>query len=159
MHNADLYNNLGLCCFYAQQYDMALTCMERALSLGQDPETKADVWYNLGHVGLNLGDINLAYQCFSLALTNNHSHAEAFNNLGVLEMRRGNLESSRAFFSTSANLGPHLFEPAFNTAHLSEKTGDLQTAYVVVQKSLKNFPDHNDSNELLKQLKKHFSVL
>ena len=159
VHNADLYNNLGLSCFYAQQYDMALTCMERALSLGQDPETKADVWYNLGHIGLNLGDINLAYQCFSLALTNNHSHAEAFNNLGVLEMRRGNLESARAFFSTSSNLGPHLFEPSFNTAHLSEKTGDLQTAYVVVQKSLKNFPDHHDSNELLKQLKKHFSVL
>ena len=26
-----LYNNLGLCCFYAQQYDMTLTCFTRAL--------------------------------------------------------------------------------------------------------------------------------
>ena len=85
VHNAELYNNLGLCCFYAQQYDMALTCMERALSLSEETETVADVWFNLGHIGLNLGDTNLAYQCFSLALSSNHSHAEAFNNLGNSE--------------------------------------------------------------------------
>ena len=54
VHNAELYNNLGLCCFYAQQYDMALTCMERALSLSEETETVADVWFNLGHIGLNL---------------------------------------------------------------------------------------------------------
>ena len=59
-------------------------------------------------------------------------------------------------FATAAKIGPHMFEPAFNTAHLADKTGDLQTAYVVVQKALKNFPDHSDSNELLKQLQKHF---
>ena len=159
VHNAELYNNLGLCCFYAQQYDMSLTCLERALSLSDEAETTADIWFNLGHIGLNLGDTNLAYQCLSLALTNNHSHAEAFNNLGVLEMRRGNVEAARAFFATSAKLGPHMFEPAFNTAHLAEKTGDLQTSYVVVQKALKNFPEHSESNELLRQLKKHFSVL
>ena len=82
VHNAELYNNLGLCCFYAQQYDMALTCMERALSLAEETETVADVWFNLGHIGINLGDTNLAYQCFSLTLSSNHSHAEAFNNLG-----------------------------------------------------------------------------
>ena len=157
--NAELYNNLGLCCFYAQQYDMTLTCMERALSLAEEPEVVADVWYNLGHIGLNLGDVNLAYQCFRLALSSNHSHAEAFNNLGVLEMRRGHTESARAFFATAASLGPHMFEPAYNTAYLAERIGDLQTAYVVVQKALKNFPEHSDSVDLLKQLKKHFSVL
>ena len=51
VHNAELYNNLGLSCFYAQQYDMTLTCMERALSLAEEPEVIADVWYNLGHIG------------------------------------------------------------------------------------------------------------
>ena len=65
-----------------------------------------------------LGDVNLAYQCFRLALSSNHSHAEAFNNLGVLEWRRGNTESARAFFATAASLGPHMFEPAYNTAYL-----------------------------------------
>jgi tetratricopeptide repeat protein 8 len=51
VYNTELFNNLGLCCFYAQQYDMTLTCFERALSLATD-ETMADVWYNIGHVAL-----------------------------------------------------------------------------------------------------------
>ena len=51
VHNTELYNNLGLCCFYGQQYDMTLTCFERALSLATD-ENMADVWYNIGHVAL-----------------------------------------------------------------------------------------------------------
>ncbi len=36
INNAELFNNLGLCCFYAQQYDMALACMERALALATE---------------------------------------------------------------------------------------------------------------------------
>lgn len=49
--NAQLYNNLGLCCFYAQQYDMTLHCFMRALAIAMD-DTIADVWYNIAHVAL-----------------------------------------------------------------------------------------------------------
>ena len=86
---AELYNNLGLCCFYAQQYDMTITCLQRALHIAEDQETLAEVWYNVGHLSLGIGDVNLAYQCFKLALTANHDHAESYNNIGVLEMRKG----------------------------------------------------------------------
>jgi len=51
IYNAELFNNLGLCCFYAQQYDMTLTCFEQALSLATD-EALADVWYNIAHVAI-----------------------------------------------------------------------------------------------------------
>lgn len=51
VYNTELFNNLGLCCFYAQQYDMTLTCFERALSLASD-DNMSDVWYNIGHVAL-----------------------------------------------------------------------------------------------------------
>ena len=51
VYNSELYNNLGLCCYYAQQYDMTLTCFERALALADD-DTLGDVWYNIGHVSL-----------------------------------------------------------------------------------------------------------
>ena len=91
VYNTELFNNLGLCCFYAQQYDMTLTCFERALSLATD-ENMADVWYNIGHVALGIGDLTLAYQSFRLALASNNDHAEAYNNLGVLEMRKGRIE-------------------------------------------------------------------
>lgn len=51
VYNAELFNNLGLCCFYAQQYDMTLTCFERALSLAEEPLI-AEVWYNIGHLAV-----------------------------------------------------------------------------------------------------------
>ncbi|KAF2357594.1 Tetratricopeptide-like helical domain [Trinorchestia longiramus] len=158
IYNCEIFNNLGLCCFYAQQYDMTLSCFERALRLATD-ESVADVWYNIGHVALGLGDINLAYQCFRLALVSNNDHAEAYNNLGVLEHKRGNLETARAFFMTASSLGPHLFQPLFNHASLSDSLGDLQTSYVIVQKALAVFPDHVDSKDLLKKLQVHFQSL
>ena len=36
LHNVELYNNLGLSCFYAGSYDMTLVCMERALEMATD---------------------------------------------------------------------------------------------------------------------------
>ena len=38
-------------------------------------------------------DHNLAYQCFRLTLASNNDHAEAYNNLGVLELKRGHVEA------------------------------------------------------------------
>ena len=65
VNNAELWNNIGLCCFYSSQYDMAVGCFERALSLCGD-EDMADVWYNIGHLGVALGDHGLAYQAFKV---------------------------------------------------------------------------------------------
>ena len=157
--NAELYNNLGLCCFYAQQFDMSLACMDRALSLTEDDETQSEVWYNIGHIALAMGDTSLAYQCFRLSLVANNSHAESFNNLGVLEMRRGKADSSKALFNSAASAGHHLFEPNYNLASLAARTGDLQTSYVVVKKSLALFPTHFESKELLERLNSYFSLL
>ena len=106
-----------------------------------------------------MGDTNLAYQCFRLALVANNSHAEAFNNLGVLEMRRGRADTSRVFFQSAVNSGPHLFEPNTNLAALAFRTGDLQTSYLAVKKALKCFPKHHDSKVLIERLEKHFSVI
>ncbi|KAK3750717.1 hypothetical protein QZH41_017275, partial [Actinostola sp. cb2023] len=120
VYNSELFNNLGLCCFYAQQYDMTLNCFERALTLASD-ETMPDVWYNIGHVALGIGDMALAYQCFRLALASQNDHPEAYNNLGVLEMRKGHNDQARAFLQAAASLAPHMYEPHYNHAMLSIK--------------------------------------
>ena len=39
-----------------------------------------------------IGDSTLAHQCCRLALAANNDHAEAYNNLGVLELRKGRLD-------------------------------------------------------------------
>ena len=51
IHNTEVFQNLGLCCYYAQQYDMALTCILRALKLASD-EHLPNIWYNIGHIAL-----------------------------------------------------------------------------------------------------------
>lgn len=51
-HNAELYNNLGLCCLYSQQLDLTYACFQRALDLATDPTIKAEVWYNLSQVAI-----------------------------------------------------------------------------------------------------------
>ncbi|XP_030625556.1 tetratricopeptide repeat protein 8 isoform X4 [Chanos chanos] len=159
VYNCQLYNNLGLCCFYAQQYDMTLSSFERALALVSSDEEQADVWYNLGHVAVGIGDLTLAYQCFKLALAFKNDHAEAYNNLAVLELRKGRIEQSKAFLQTAASLAPHMYEPHFNLATLSDKVGDLQSSYMAAQKSEDAFPEHVDTQQILKNLRQHFAVL
>lgn len=42
-NSPEVWQNLGLCCFYAAQYDMSLKCLESALAAASD-DTAADVW-------------------------------------------------------------------------------------------------------------------
>lgn len=43
-NSPEVWQNLGLCCFYAAQYDMSLKCLERALAMASD-DIAADIWY------------------------------------------------------------------------------------------------------------------
>ncbi|KAG1674550.1 Tetratricopeptide repeat protein 8 [Nymphon striatum] len=156
--NAELYNNLGLCCFFAQQYDMSLVCFQRALSLSND-DVSADIWYNIGHLALNIGDSNLAYQSFRLALAANNEHAEAYNNLGVLEALSGNRNQAQAYLQSSNSIGPHLFEPLYNQARIYEEIGNIELSFSTIQKSMEIFPEHHDSKNLLQRLKNFLSAV
>ncbi|CAE1320057.1 TTC8 [Acanthosepion pharaonis] len=159
VYKSELFCNMGLCCFYAQQYDMVMVCFSKALALTDDSMLLADIWYNVGHVAMGIGDLNLAHQCFRMTLTYNNDHAEAYNNFGVIEFKKGHLAMARAFYQSSFALAPHMFEPHFNFASLNEKLGDLQGSYNAVRKALDAFPEHTDSKELIQQLRQHFSLL
>lgn len=156
--NAELWNNIGLCCFYSGQYDLTLSCFERALMLADDGNMP-DVWYNIGQVAIGVGDLGLAYQAFKIAVSVEPNHAESYSNLGVLELRKSNVEQAQAHFQTAMRLGPHLFEPAFNGGLLAFKLGEFQESYELAHKALEAYPDHLESKELVKQLKAHFASL
>lgn len=47
--NAETWTNLGICCFYAGQYDLTFSCFERGLAMADD-STLPDIWYNMGQV-------------------------------------------------------------------------------------------------------------
>lgn len=155
VNNTELWNNLGLCCFYASQYDMALNCFERALSMASD-DNMADVWYNIGHIGVSLGDLGLAYQAFKVAVSVDPTHGEALNNIAVLEMRRQKTDVARSCLSTAISVNSYLFEPLYNYALLLFRTGDFQESYSNVCKSLDIYPNSDDSKELKDSLQKLF---
>eukprot|EP00754_Rhynchopus_humris_P003916 Rhum_TRINITY_DN12034_c0_g1::Rhum_TRINITY_DN12034_c0_g1_i1::g.48823::m.48823/K16781/TTC8, BBS8; tetratricopeptide repeat protein 8 len=156
--STELWNNLGLSCFYASQYDMTLSCFERALSLASD-DNMADIWYNIGQIAIGIGDLGLAYQAFKVAISVDSSHAESFNNLGILELRKQNVDQARTNFQTSSRLNPHVHEPLFNGGLLAFKLGDFQEAYTLTMKALEQYPDHTESLELRKQLRQHFMAI
>jgi len=158
VNNVELWNNLGLCCFFSSQYDMTLSCFERALALASD-DNMADVWHNIGRVAVGIGDLNLAFQAFKIAISVDSNHSESFNNLGVLELRKGNVDLARANFESAYKIAEHMYEPFYNAALVAFKLGDCQESYEMAHKALEAFPGHTDSAELIKQLKKHFSIL
>merc|ERR1712070_38798 len=154
--NAEIWNNLALCTFYASQYDMTLGCFEKAFQFADDTNT-ADIWYNCGQAAIGVGDLGLAYQAFKISISCDNTHAESYSNLGVLELRKNNIEQARSNFLQAIQLNPHVFEPVFNAALLAYKLGEFQESYQLVQKSLEIFPAHAESAELLRLLKEHFS--
>lgn len=92
-----------------------------------------------------------------MALAASPQHVEATNNLAVLELKKGNLETARSGFREANSLGPHSFEPSFNCALLAFKVGDLQESFKMVNSSLEAFADHAESAELLDTLKSRFT--
>ena len=61
-------------------------------------------------MAIGIGDLGLAYQAFKISVSSNPQHAESFNNLGVLEQRKGNYEQAKANFQSSSQLA-EFFEP------------------------------------------------
>lgn len=151
--SAALWNNVGLCCFYAGQYDMTLRCFENALATADDA-VMADVWYNIGHVGIGIGDLGLAYQCFKVAVSIDPGHAEAFNNLGVLEVRKGNLPVAAADFAHARDASDCVFEPAYNGALVAYKSGDFLQSFRLANDAQQTYAHHADTTQLLDILRK-----
>lgn len=159
--NAEIYNNLGLCCYYSQQFDMAITCLERALLFSDSDETTAEVWYNIGHISLGAGDRQLSIQCFRLALVANNDHAEAYNNLAVIEVNKptptlNNIQQAKAFFQAAASIGKHLYEPHYNLALIGEKIGQFDFCYIQVKMAIEVYPNHYAANELCNRIRKMY---
>lgn len=81
LNACELYCNIGLCCLYGGQLDLVFSCFQRALRLAVSAEQKADVWYNISFIGLNIGDLDFARRCLRICISLDGGHASALNNL------------------------------------------------------------------------------
>lgn len=157
IQSVELWCNLALCCFYAGQYDLCLSCAHRALGAAGD-DAAGDVWYNVGMMGLGLGDLPLAQQALAAAIHADPQHAESHVNMGVLESRKGNSEAARVHYATAQRLAPWLYEAWYNSALLSFKGGNMEAAFAAVHKALEASPAHADSQELLRLIKEQLAM-
>merc|ERR1711991_675771 len=86
------------------------------------------------------------------------NHAESFNNLGILELRKVNFDMARNNFTTAATAAPFMHEALYNGALLAFKLGEFQNSYSLVGKALEAYPEHAESLELRKLLRSNFNV-
>jgi tetratricopeptide repeat protein 8 len=154
VQSCELWNNLGLCCLHASQYDTALAYLCRALTAARNDVEASEVWYNVAHVAVSLGDIGTAYQALKVAVSLNPKHAEALNNLGVLAMRAERLEQARGEFAQATSVSDRLHEALYNAALLHWQLGEVQDAARMCDRSLDVYPDHWESLELKREITK-----
>lgn len=149
VNTAEVFNNIGLCAFYSGQYDICLSCFERAILTSENnDELLADIWYNISHVGISIADFSLAEYCLKVCLQYNKNHFEALNNLGVLELKQSKKKIGLSNFEAACSLTDFTFEPYYNFAVTNYKSGNYEKALEFINKSLEIFPDHFDSQEL-----------
>ncbi|CAF4373854.1 unnamed protein product, partial [Adineta steineri] len=130
-----------------------------ALQGATTDEERSEIWYNIGEMALYTTDIHFAIQCFRLALVYNNDHAEAYNNLGLVELQRNNHEIGRAYLQTAQGLAPHMFEPFYNFGKSMYQQGDLQSSFRAIKNSLDVYKNHSDSKQIFDELKRMFSEL
>ncbi len=156
LNSAELWNNVALCAYYSGQYDICLSCFERGLLVADD-SSSAEIWYNISHVAIGLGDLSLAYQALKIAISFNSDHFESFNNLGVLETKKNSFDQAKSNFLISCKNTDFSFEPYYNYANLRYKQGELEESVKFGKKALEIYPQHFESKELVNKIQKELN--
>lgn len=79
-------------------------------------------------LGLDERDDESAIDRYWKAITDGDSVADAYNNLGIIEYRRGRVGKAFNCFANTLETDPRHFEAHYNIANLYFETGDLRLA-------------------------------
>ena len=101
-----------------------------------------------GRVSLTVGEVDMAEQAWSIAISLDPAHAEALNDLGVMFKERGRDASARICYERSRTAKADALEPSFNGATDALERRDIQSAFVFLKRALEISPDHTESMQL-----------
>ena len=120
----------------SQMIQTWLMCGTIAGRFGSECSLCGALMYSSVQAAIGVGDLGLAYQAFKISISCDNSHAESYSNLGVLELRKNNIEQvvtprctsvlfmnlsqpsqARSNFLQAIQLNPHVFEPVFNAGN------------------------------------------
>ena len=150
--NTAVLNNIAITALESNDYFNVGRAIIAALSAAKNSEEKSDVWYNISHIALTAGEPTLAKQSLMISTALNNKNAEAFNNLGLLELKSKNLQKSLASFKAATEANPNLHEPWFNLALIYEKIGQTQEAYYAAKEAVTLFPMFTEGVEVLERI-------
>jgi tetratricopeptide repeat protein 8 len=74
----------------------------------------------------------MASECLRLAISADNRHAPSYNNLGVLEMKNGNIINARIYFHAAASTANYLYEPHFNSSYLAYNVYNFQFLLLIL---------------------------
>ena len=150
----EILNNLGLCALFANQYDLCITCFEKALLYPEINDiTSSDIWYNISQVGIYVGDLALSKQALKIALSFNDKNIEAMNNMAVLDLREGKNEQAKNLFENACKINEFLYEPLFNLSVIKYNQNDNEDAFKYANLCLGKAPDNFEVKDLITKIK------
>ncbi|EAY02968.1 TPR Domain containing protein [Trichomonas vaginalis G3] len=150
--NSAVLNNIAISNLSSGNFDYVGPAIVAALSIASSDEERSDVWYNISHIAITAGDMILAQQALLISTSLNSSNGEAFNNLGLIELKKKNVQKALSAFRSATEANPEMHEPWFNCALLYQRIGQLQEAYLAAEQAVKLYPTFTEGIDLLKSI-------
>ena len=153
VNNPELWNNIAVCLFTNSQFDLFYPCVQKALSMTDDPVILSEVWYNISQMAMMMGEKDMLYRALKISLSYDSTNAEALNNMGIIYIKKGKVDTALYYFKLSMKENPYLFECHYNYAINAYKVGKYEESYEIVKKALEIYPSHADCKKLSAILK------
>jgi tetratricopeptide repeat protein 8 len=150
--NAAVLNNLAMSQLAWGDFGTVGPAIVAALSLAANQDERADIWYNISHIGITAGELHLAEQSLLIATSLSLRNGDAFNNLGLLELKKRNVQKSLAAFRAATEANAQMHEPWFNLALVYQRIGQLQEALYAAKEAVRLFPMFTEAVELLESI-------
>jgi len=114
--NIDSLVRLSNLLLHQGQWSESLALCQRGIDHHSDDEQLADLYFTAGYIQLTLKEYGAAESHFTSVLAIDPDRAEAWNNLGNLEQRRGDLLAAQRSFLRATQTDPTLADAHFNLA-------------------------------------------
>lgn len=98
--------NLGVLYYKSDRYEKAVSSLDRALALADDPARRSFIAYNLGLTYRKLGQPALSIQAFTTAVELNPGYYKAYNSLGNSLLELGRVDEAIENYRTALSLRP-----------------------------------------------------
>lgn len=145
----------GQISFYLEDYESAKTYLEKA----RDEEGYEAILL-LGKTYERLGDNNYAVSVYSSYINGGDVHPEILNEMGLCKLAMNDYQGALQAFQEAINIKDNnmLQTLKFNEIVCYEYLGDFNTAYMLMEKYVKNYPDDENAKREYAFLKSRHTV-